>query len=179
MLQNSQIQLRGLETTDLPDRHRWLNDLQTTRYFTHLGAMPLPYSQLLQWYQSLNPSREIHFAVDTLDPLHIGGAQLKSIDWQNRHAELGLFIGEPRFRGRGLGQQITRLLTRYGFDTLNLHRIWLRVDEANQAAVHCYSQCGFRAEGRFRDEVFRDGAYHSALIMSLLETEWQERTPES
>lgn len=175
MLQNGQIQLRGLEATDLPDRHRWLNDPEVTRYFTHLGAAPLAYSQLLKWYQSLNPNQEIHFAVDTLDQIHIGGAQLKSIDWKNRNAELGLFIGDPQFRGRGMGQQITRLLTGYGFDTLNLHRLWLRVDETNHAAVHCYSKCDFRAEGCFRDEVFRDGIYHSTILMSLLENEWRER----
>lgn len=174
MLQNSQIQLRGLEATDLPDRQRWLNDPEVTRYFTNLGATPLTSHQLLQWYQSLNPNSEIHFAVYTLGSIHIGGAQLKSIDWKNRHAELGLFIGEPQFRGRGLGQQITRLLTGYGFDTLNLHRIWLRVDEANQAAVHCYCKCGFQEEGRFRDEVFRDGTYHSTIFMSFLANEWRE-----
>lgn len=175
MQTGGQIVLRGLEPADLPDRHRWLNDPEVTRYFTTLGATPLSFPQLTQWYQSLDSRTEIHFAVYTPEALHIGGAQLKSIDWKNRSAELGLFIGEPQFRGRGLGQQITRRLAGYGFDTLNLHRLWLRVDEANQAAIHCYLKCGFQKEGRFRDEVFRAGTYHSALVMSLLEDEWQKR----
>jgi RimJ/RimL family protein N-acetyltransferase len=172
MTDDSHVYLKTLAATDLADRHRWLNDREITQYFTTLGALPLPYEKLLQWYQNLNSEREIHFSVFTNSDQHIGGAQLKSIDWKNRSAEFGLFIGEKSFWGKGYCQAITRLLVSYGFETLNLHRLWLRVDAQNKAAFHCYEKCGFRKEGLFRNEVFRQGIYHDSIVMSILAAEW-------
>lgn len=174
MLQNDFVCLKGLAQTDLPDRFRWLNNPDTTRFFTNLGAIPITRDSLANWYDKTRQnSHEVHFAVYTPVDIHIGGAQLKSIDWKNRSAELGLFIGETEYRGKGLGQQITLLLAEYGFETLNLHRIWLRVDQSNHAALRCYQKCGFEEEGRFRDEVFREGKYHDSIVMSLLEPQWR------
>ena len=33
---------------------------------------------------------------------------------------------------------------------------------------------GFREEGIMRDAIYRDGAYHSLVLMSLLESEYRE-----
>jgi RimJ/RimL family protein N-acetyltransferase len=175
---NDCLCLKGLEPTDLPDRQRWLNDPDTTRYFTNLGATPLTQEALRQWYEKLASAahKELHFSVYTLTGQHIGGAQLKNLDWKNRSTELGLFIGEKDYRGQGLGQQITRLLLNYGFSTLNLYRLWLRVDAANMAALRFYEKCGLQREGIFRAEVFRNGGYHDSIVMSILEPEWREKT---
>jgi RimJ/RimL family protein N-acetyltransferase len=35
---------------------------------------------------------------------------------------------------------------------------------------------GFRKEGVMRDAFYRDGAYHSLVLMSLLESEYRSNT---
>jgi RimJ/RimL family protein N-acetyltransferase len=35
---------------------------------------------------------------------------------------------------------------------------------------------GFRKEGIMRDTIYRDGAYHSLVLMSLLESEYRSNT---
>lgn len=179
MLQGKSLYLKGLERDDLADRHTWLNDKEVTYYFTNLGSLPLSYQKLLQWFEKISGSnQEIHFSVFLNDHTHIGGAQIKSIDWKNRSAEFGLFIGDKSQWGKGYCSQITQLLLDYSFQELNLHRIWLRVDQDNQAAIQCYKKVGFIEEGIFREEVYRSGAYRDTLVMSILQNEYLSTLPQ-
>jgi RimJ/RimL family protein N-acetyltransferase len=173
IIQGNRLILKGLELEDLPDRHQWLNDPEITRYFTNMGSLPLSRADLSNWYEKIGSQRnhELHFSIFA-GGRHIGGAQLKSIDWKNRNAEFGLFIGDKNEWGKGYGMETTGMLIHYGFQTLNLHRIWLRVDAENIAALKCYQKSGFVREGVFRDEVFRDGVYHDSIIMGILHGEF-------
>jgi RimJ/RimL family protein N-acetyltransferase len=74
--------------------------------------------------------------------------------------------------GKGIGKEVVSLLTSYAFTRLNAHRVWLGVSEANIRAVKCYLDCGYKIEGRLRDEVFYEGKYHAVLRMGVLEGEW-------
>ncbi len=176
ILQGKLVKLRGIEYEDLIARLRWLNDPEITRFFTNLGAMPLTEKELSHWYECLGERQhqEVHFAVDTVTSEHIGGAQLKAIDWRNRSAELGLFIGNTQYWGQGLGTEIVQLLINYGFYTLNLNRIWLRVDIENTGAIRCYQKAGLSEEGVFREEVYSQGHYHDSVIMSILRREIED-----
>jgi len=171
--QGERVELRDVVREDLPDRCRWLNDPEVTRFFTHLGAAPPTMAEMHHWYeeQAQSPARSKHFSVYAYGR-HIGGAQLKEIDRQNKAAELGLFIGEREQWGKGYGTEITRLLLDYAFSVLGLHRVWLRVDAVNARAIGCYKKCGFIREGVFRDAVFRDGSYHDSYVMGILKPEY-------
>lgn len=65
-----------------------------------------------------------------------------------------------------------QLLVKYGFETLNMHRIWLRVFEENKGAIHSYEKVGFVHEGMMRDLDYKNGKYHNILIMSVLRQEY-------
>jgi RimJ/RimL family protein N-acetyltransferase len=170
ILRGANLIIKGLEREDLKTRHLWLNDPEVTMFFTNLGAFPISETELTGWYENVcnKKPQELHFSIFRGESAHIGGAQLKSLDWKNRSAELGIFIGEKNEWGKGYGTEATRLLTDYGFTTLNLHRIWLRVDQDNRAALRCYQKTGFVQEGIFREEVYRDGSFHDSIVMSIL-----------
>ncbi len=65
-----------------------------------------------------------------------------------------------------------RLLLKVGFETLNLNRIFLRVDVANKGGIRAYEKAGYVHEGRFRQGNYRDGQYEDMLFMSVLRSEW-------
>jgi RimJ/RimL family protein N-acetyltransferase len=104
----------------------------------------------------------------------IGNCGMFNLDWRNRSAELGIFIGDKAYWDKGYGTEVMRLLLRIGFMTLNLHRIYLRVYDNNLRAVHVYEKIGFVHEGRQRQAEFRDGRYLDLLLMSILRPEWNE-----
>src|ERR1700736_300337 len=76
----------------------------------------------------------------------IGSAGLRvDPDQHGATYTVGLFVA--RLRGRGLGQQITRLIVSWAFSELGAHRIQLEVLASNTRAINCYLACGFRQEG--------------------------------
>ncbi len=56
------------------------------------------------------------------------------------------------------------------------HRLFLDVFVTNDRARHVYETFGFRKEGIMRDAIYRDGGYHSLVLMSLLESEYRSNT---
>ena len=62
----------------------------------------------------------------------------------------------------------------YGFNQLNLHRIFLTVLSFNARAIRAYEKVGFKKEGVFREHIYRDGKYHDVYYMGILENEWRE-----
>ena len=102
----------------------------------------------------------------------LGMTGLHKIDPRHRHAEFGIMLGDPDRWGQGHGSEATRLMVRYGFETLNLHRIWLHVYEDNARGIRAYEKAGFRKEGVLRQDCFREGRYWDTIVMGLLREEW-------
>jgi diamine N-acetyltransferase len=87
-------------------------------------------------------------------------------------AEFGIVIGDKSYWNQGYGTEAVRLLVRFGFHTLNLNRIFLRVYETNPRAIRAYEKAGFTSEGRERQAEFRNGKYIDVLRMSILRAEF-------
>jgi RimJ/RimL family protein N-acetyltransferase len=171
MLQGKRITLRAIEREHLPNYVRWFSEPAVLEYFgTYL---PMSLAQEQAWYEKqLQDSSACNFAVE-LDGRHIGGAGFAQIDGRNRSAELGLFVGDPELWDQGLGHDILEVLVRYGFEQLNLNRVYLKVFAENKRAVHLYEKIGFQHEGRWRQAEYRHGCYQDMLWMSILRDEWK------
>ncbi|MBO4925051.1 MAG: GNAT family N-acetyltransferase [Clostridia bacterium] len=113
-------------------------------------------------------SGEYQFAVETLqEGLFIGKCGFTRVNWKNRLAELAILIGEKEYRGKGYGRDAIRLLCRFGFEEMNLRKIKACVFDFNEAALRCYEHCGFRREAVLKKEMYREGAYHDVIVLSL------------
>jgi len=82
-------------------------------------------------------------------------------------------IGEPQFWNKGYGTEITYLMLRHAFGTLNLNRVSLRVFAENKPAIHVYEKIGFQREGCMREAEFRTNKYTDVLLYSILRREWE------
>jgi len=104
----------------------------------------------------------------------IGVISLMNISDANDSAELSIIVGHPEDRHHGYGAEAIDTILRYGFEELGLNRVGLSVFEFNEDAISTYETLGFREEGRLRQALKRDGAFHDAILMSILEPEWGE-----
>jgi RimJ/RimL family protein N-acetyltransferase len=170
MIHGDHVILRAIEREDLPNYVRWFADPQVLEYFGPNAPMAL--AQEEQWYENMLNDRSVcNFAVE-FEGRHIGGGGFSSIDGRHRSSEVGLFIGIPELWGQGLGHDVLQTLLRFGFEQMNLHRIYLRVFAGNERAVHLYEKLGFQHEGCWRQAEYRHGRYHDMLWMSILRDEW-------
>jgi len=74
--------------------------------------------------------------------------------------------------GKGVGTEATRLVVKFAFESLQLHRLELEVYDYNPRAKHVYEKVGFVQEGVKRDAAFLYDAYRNVIIMSMLETDY-------
>jgi ribosomal-protein-alanine N-acetyltransferase len=170
-----QIYLRPLEREDAPALAAWINDPEVRR--------------TLNRYQPINLREEEEFITRSAQSEHdlglgivltdgdrlIGAAGLHRMDFKNRHACFGIFIGDKAEWGKGHGHEATSLLLKHGFETLNLNRIWLMVFEYNLRGIRAYERLGFKREGVLREDVFNEGRYWNTYLMAMLRQEWDKR----
>ena len=178
MIYGEQVRLRAVERDDLPHYVEWLNDPEVRRGLN--AVFPLSAVEEEAWFENLldRPEAERPLAIDALEGerwIHIGGCGLFDYEKRARRAELGIMIGDKSRWDQGYGTDAMQVLLRHGFETLNLHRIKLRVFEFNERAVEVYRRLGFVEEGRLRDEQYLEGRYWDTLVMGLLRSEWKAR----
>ena len=105
----------------------------------------------------------------------IGQIRLNIVSWEDQRARMAMGIFDPRFWSHGYGTESLRLILGYGFDTVGLHRIDLRVIEYNMRAIRCYEKCGFIREGIERESGLVDGVWYNDVMMSILEDEYRDK----
>jgi RimJ/RimL family protein N-acetyltransferase len=103
----------------------------------------------------------------------VGYVILRGLQSEDRNFELKRVV--VRAPGRGYGRQVLRLLLEKVFRDFGARRLWLDVFETNLRAQHLYRNLGFQQDGIFREVVYRDGQYHSLVLMSLLDREYDEK----
>jgi RimJ/RimL family protein N-acetyltransferase len=178
MLYKDRIRLRSNERSDLPKFVEWLNDPEVRRFL----SMSLPISQAAeeQWFENMlkRQPEEQSLGIEIQDGdgwRLVGNCGIFDIDWRNRSAEVGLFIGDKSCWNKGYGTEVMGLLLDHGFGTLNLNRIFLKVHPENLGGIRAYEKAGFVHEARLRQANFHQGRYCDHLVMSVLRSEW---TPE-
>lgn len=157
---------------------RWFNDPEVTNFLQFTS--PVNRIREKEWYERLYADNTQVVVGIRLKRSHryIGNCGLHAIDSLHRKAEAGIAIGEKDCWGKGYGTEAMELLLDYGFDTLNLHRIFLRVYDFNKRAMGSYKKIGFKQEGTYRDDIFKAGRYYDTHVLSVLEKEWRKRRKE-
>ena len=175
MFYGERIRLRRDERADLSRFVEWLNDPDVRRFI----SVNLPISQANEegWFEGMlkRQPEEQPFAIEIRDGdawRLVGNCGFFEIDRFARSAEVGILIGDKSCWNKGYGTEVMRLLLRIGFQSLNLNRVYLRVDQGNKGGIRAYEKAGFQHEGSFRQGTYRDGRYEDLLFMSVLRSEW-------
>lgn len=165
------VRLRAHEPkSDLETAYAWFNDYEVRRT---LGRQ-YPYSKadVLERMQASPRYGLAAFAVVTRDDDRlIGDVGLFGASPEKRSATLGIQVGDKRCWDAGYGSDTMRVVCRFGFQHMNLHRIELDVLEENERARHVYEKVGFRQEAVRRQAMYRRGRYMDIVVMGLLEGE--------
>lgn len=180
MIHGKRITLRGLELEDTKIILKHFNDFELRQFL----GVPVPISKDEEetWIQNTWESRrkgtEHVFGIElSKTKLLIGTCSLFNVHCINRSAELGIAIWNKSYWSKGYGSDALILLLAYGFDYLNLHSIYLLVNENNPRAVRAYEKIGFQHSARHRDAIFQNGQYKDTLLMDLLKDEFHKIHP--
>lgn len=151
----------------------WLNDMEVTRGLITSHMVYTANSEKQYLDSDLDPNERAFAIIDGNNDKIIGTCGLMSIDFINRHAELGIFIGEKDYWNDGYGCEAIKLVLDFGFNILNLHNIMLKVYSYNNRAINCYKKIGFKESGRLRESKIIAGEKYDEIFMDILSTEFK------
>lgn len=173
MIVGSRVRLRPAAADDLPHFLRWFNDPDVIAF---LDFHP-PVTEAVErtWLEGLPSRSDVRvFVIESLwDGQPIGTIGLSAITPQDRHAEIGLTIGEKGEWGKGYGTDAVRTMLDFAFGTLELRKVSLRVHADHAAAIRLYERCGFTRERWFQAETARRGTLVDEYVMAIQRSEWQ------
>ena len=173
-LEGEIVILRRHVPENLPAFRRWYRDPEVARLARYQDG-PMALEEIDRFFEAraVGPdSMTMAIHIRATDRL-IGTCALSQMDGDNGSAMYHVTIGEKDAWGRGYGTEATRLMIDHAFGSLGLHRVALAVFEFNERAIRTYASCGFVAEGRAREAIWRDGRWWDELQMSMLEADWR------
>ena len=153
---------------------KWDNDPNVRRHARN--TWPLTTEEVKKWFEP-SPDRHMkEFVAFTIyhkrDQRPIGFVGLERINWVNKNANISATIGEPDYWGKGIAVEACKLLIKYGFTELNLHKIYASVHSLNARSLRATEKLGFQKEGIIKEEEYVDGQYLDEYKFALFKRDW-------
>ncbi len=173
VIKGKNIILRKVMESDIDDRTK----IGRHNEFVHMcGGDILPSPEFpdrsvwVKWYEN-ELKAEYNWIIE-YDGSCIGAAGFHNISKNDNCATYRIGIFDPNMHSKGIGTEATKLLLKYGFETMKWHRIDLKVLDYNVRGVRCYEKCGFKKDGILRENALIMGNYYSDIVMSILDFEY-------
>ena len=169
--------LRELRLTDAAEVASGAGDKRVARYLIQVPS-PYPVSLARRWIAGRidwwESGRGVTYAIARRDgePL-LGTVSLRRFS-RDRRAELGYWLGH-RAWGKGLATEAARALVAFGFEHLDLARIYAQVLAGNTGSAHVLDKLGMVREGVKRQHVKKGAKLFDVAIYGLLRDEWSAR----
>jgi len=173
----AKVKLRKLSLSDINSIYKNINDEEIVKWTIRI---PYPYKRsdarkfIKQAHDNFRKKAAYNFAItEKAGSDVIGGIGLGNLDWEDKKAELGYWLGR-HYWGRGFTTEAVGLFTNYAFNNLKLHRIYACTFDKNIASQRVLEKCGFKLEGTHREAMFKRNRYHDEKFYGLLKHEWKK-----
>lgn len=104
----------------------------------------------------------------------IGVMAILKIDKKNRNAELGYWITK-RYWNSGFAAEAGCKVLEFGFDILNLERMYAKCVFENNASKKVMEKIGMEYEGKMRHEILKEDLYFDMSYYGIVKEDWQNR----
>ncbi len=112
------------------------------------------------------------FAIEIAAAAELCGAIGLAVNIEDRHAELGYWIGVP-FWNRGYCTEAALTVLGFGFEDLRLHRIHAAHFVSNPASGRVLAKLGMKREGQLREHILKWGDFLDVVVYGILRSEWE------
>lgn len=172
-LKTERLIIREMLKKDIPIVKKWLEDEEGKSFLLSRS------SGRTDSIEELFEDEFNTFGIITLpdnDP--IGIIAYLNVDEMQKKAELRKMIGVPEQRGKGYGNEASKIWIEYGLYSLGLDKIYVTTLNTNIKNIRINEMLGFRVEGLMQNEIKIDNEYHDLLKMNLLKEWFKEKRKE-
>jgi [ribosomal protein S5]-alanine N-acetyltransferase len=173
-LETERLVVRPMTLDDAPRLQALINHPDVARYTSSI-PWPYPEGAAIEYLNAVVPDYRKHgkltFAVVPREAGELCGGAGLVVDFRNRKAELGYWIGID-YQGRGYATEAARAVLGFGFERAGLRRIHARVFSGNPRSSRVLEKIGMCKEGRQREHMLRWGEYKDIIEYGMLAREW-------
>jgi [ribosomal protein S5]-alanine N-acetyltransferase len=165
-LKSNLVRLRQLRHKDI----QIMAPLVTKHVVRYLVHVPFPY-EIEDARRFVNKSRrnfqlkkERTFAIELVGiGSLVGVISLQKIDRKNKNAQISYWIGK-NYWNLGIATESTKMLIRYAFWVLRLHKVYANVLATNRASIRVLEKNGLKKEGVLKHSVYKDDKFHDVVL---------------
>lgn len=169
-LENNEIYFKKLDEVELSNEYlEWMNDplvnkYMETRFFPHSSK------DIEKYVNSISEDQNsVSFAIyDKKLNKHIGNIKLGPINWIHRNADISLFIGDNNYWGKGYASKSIELITTYGFDVLNLHKLNAGAYIDNIGSKKAFEKNGYIVEGIKKENCYINKKWTDIFLLGKI-----------
>jgi [ribosomal protein S5]-alanine N-acetyltransferase len=140
--------IRPLRVDDVGQHYAdWLKDTAAKQYIAAAASSP-GVDDLKQYVEERSDRDDVLFLgiFDKANSQHIGNIKYEPVDSNLGYAIMGILIGKPAWRGKGVAAEVLESTAKWLKQNRNIKQIVLGVDRSNIAAIRSYIKVGFVEE---------------------------------
>ena len=172
ILQSERVRLRPISHADANEIFFLRSDERVMRYTGQQPAASLDeitlYIQNHLHVQVRGDS--IIWAITIGDePTLVGLISYRRFYREHFRGEIGYGL-HPDYHGKGLMQEVLKLVLDYGFNHIGLHSIEANVDKDNIPSIKLLERMGFNKEAHYKENYYFEGKFIDSVIYSLIDS---------
>lgn len=174
MIKGKTVGLRAIEKKDLSQLLEWRNQPEFRQYFREYRELNSDHQ--MSWYEKYvmnDPCTRMFAIVELSTNELIGACGLCYIDWINRNADFSIYIGKDNlYIDDVYAIEAAKLLEKYGFEELNLHRLWAEIYSIDEKKKTFFNALGFTKEGHFKETHWTNGKWVDSIYFAKINKKW-------
>lgn len=174
MLTGETVGLRAIEREELPALMEWRNQPEYRRFFREYRELSSLHQE--NWFENKvmrDNGTEMFSIIELASKELIGACGLCYIDWINRNADFSIYIGKDHlYIDEVYAVDAARVMMKYGFEELNLHRLWAEIYDFDVKKQKMFETLGFSFEGRHKEQHWTEGKYVDSLYFGIVKKNW-------
>lgn len=175
-LQEGRLILRPFEIADASRVQELAGDIkiaETTQNVPHPYLDGMAETWMNTHATAYDEMKMVTYAITLTESEELIGAISLGLNMKHRKAELAYWIGVP-YWNKGYCTEASKLLIDFGFNELNLNKIFALSLVSNTGSYKVMEKLGMTYEGTRRQEVIKDGIAKDLVSYSILRDEWME-----
>lgn len=176
-LKGKRIILRKLKKSDADTITHHLKDHDISRY----TSIPYPYNLdhafefIKKTQRGFRSGKQFTFGIALKGSKQVLGIMsLERVDIVAKKAEVGYWLSKKYWK-QGIADECLKLILDFGFNKLDLIRVWARILPPNISSKKLLEKNGFKYEGTLRKNIFKDDVWYDELRYAILRKEYNSR----
>jgi len=152
---------------------KWVNDPDVRQYGRNETPVTVEDQKKFIEPQDVRFKEKFYFDIwHRKDKKIIGFIGFEEIDYISRKGIIGFIVGEKDYWGQNICTEAVELITEYGFNELNLHKMVALTFSPNKGSQRVLEKNNYTLESVLKDDEYVDGLYVDTLIYRILKDDW-------